>query len=255
MKTPRLLFILVGMTLLFQAVGRAQEPTSPATSNLVPASAKVVVPANTTIPLVLRNTISTRTADVGQTIYCDTIFPITVGNRIIIPDGSYVKGSVTQVVRPGHLKGKAVLGLRFDTLILPNGVTRPLRGTLSGFGSTGKETFQRKESKIQGESNKGETAGKIAETTITGAEIGTIAGAADGNLGKGLGIGSAAGAGAGLIWAALSRGKELVLPSGTNLELQLATPLTFENDEVELPSPYQNGPASPRREPGQNPSL
>jgi hypothetical protein len=68
------------------------------------------VPADTTIPLVLKNTISSRTASVGQAIYCETIYPITVGDRIVIPTGSYVKGSVTQVIRPGHVKGKAQIG-------------------------------------------------------------------------------------------------------------------------------------------------
>jgi len=252
MRSSRLLLLIMAMMLLvFEQDGRAQDTSSPAAAATVPASTKIVVPADTTIPLVLKNTISTRTASVGQAIYCETIYPITVGNRIVIPEGSYVKGSITQVVRPGRVKGRAQIGLRFDSLTLPSGVTRPLRATLSGFGTTGEERFQKKESRIEGPSSKGEDAGKVAQTTITGAEIGTIAGAADHNVGKGLGIGSAAGAAGGLIWVLATRGKEAVLPSGTNLELQLSVPLSFENDEVEPPSRYQNGPALPRREPNQ----
>lgn len=211
---------------------------------------KVVVPAKTTIPLQLMNTINTRTAMVGQAIYCQTIYPITVGNRIVIPAGSYVKGQVTQVVRPGRVKGKAQLGLRFDSITLANGTTRTLRGSLSGFGTTGNEGFSKKEGKIEGESSKGADAGKVAETTVTGAEIGTIAGAAGHDVPKGLGIGSAAGALGGLIWVLASRGKEAVLPSGTNLELQLSAPLIFEVDEVDAPSPYQSGPALPHLQHG-----
>ena len=207
-----------------------------------------MVPADTTIPLRLMNTINSRTVQPGQAIYCETIFPITVGNRIVIPRGSSVKGSVTKVVRPGHLKGKAQIGIRFDTLILPNGTTRSLRATLSGFGGTGREGFQPKESKIEGASSKGENAGKVAETTITGAEIGTIAGAASGSPVKGLGIGSLAGAAGGLVWIMASRGKEIVLPSGTNFELQLSAPLTFSRDELDPPSRYDAGPALPHNE-------
>ncbi|HLY60312.1 MAG TPA: hypothetical protein VKV95_06055 [Terriglobia bacterium] len=214
------------------------------------AQSKIVVPVDTTIPLVLKNTISSRTAAVGQAIYCETIYPITVGNRIVIPVGSYVKGSVTQVIRPGHVKGKAQIGLRFESITLASGLTRPLRATLSGFAGNGKEGFHPRESKIEGESSKGQDAGRVAETTITGTEIGAIAGAGSHNIGKGLGIGSAAGAAGGLIWVLASRGKEIMLPSGTNLELQLSAPLTFENNEVDPPSAYQNGPALPRREHG-----
>jgi type IV secretion system protein VirB10 len=192
------------------------------------------------------NTINSRTVQPGQGLYCETIFPITVGNRIVIPVGSSVKGSVTKVVRPGRGKGKAQIGIRFETLILPNGTTLPLRATLSGLGGTGKEEFQPKESKIEGASSKGDNAGKVAETTITGAEIGTIAGAASGHALKGLGIGSLAGAGGGLVWIKASRGKEIVLPSGTNLELQLNAPLTFSRDELGPPSPHDQGSALPK---------
>ena len=212
------------------------------------SASTLIIPADTTIPLRLMNTINSRTVQPGQAIYCETIFPITMRNRIVIPRGSSVKGSVTKVVRPGHLKGKAQIGIRFETLILPNGTTLPLRATLSGFGGTGREGFQPKESKVEGASSKGDKAGKVAETTITGAEIGTIAGAASGSPVKGLGIGSLAGAAGGLVWIVAGRGKEIVLPSGTNFELQLSAPLTFSRDDVEPPSPYDQGPALPHNE-------
>ncbi len=223
---------------------------APTTAPARSANMDIVVPAETTIPLRLLNSLSTRTAYVGQAIYCETIFPITVNNRIVIPVGSSVKGAVTQVVRPGRVKGKAQIGLRFETLILPSGATMRLRGTLSGYGGDGTETFKKNESKVEAASTKGEDAGKIAQTTITGAEIGTIAGVGTHRVGTGLGAGSAAGALGGLIWVLASRGKELLVPSGTTLELQLATPLTLERFDVDPPSPYDQGPKLPPREPG-----
>src|SRR5690242_6524235 len=105
MKISRVDLWIAGVALLafsVPALGQTQAPNQ--------TQSKIVVPADTTIPLVLKNTISSRTASVGQAIYCETIYPITVGNRIVIPVGSYVKGSVTQVVRPGHVKGKAKIG-------------------------------------------------------------------------------------------------------------------------------------------------
>jgi type IV secretion system protein VirB10 len=209
-----------------------------------------VVPAETTIPLILDSTVNSRTAYVGQSIYCETIFPITVGNRMVIPVGSSIKGAVTQVIRPGRVKGRAQIGLRFDQLILPNGTTRSLRATLSGFGTTGKEDFNQKEGKIKGQGSKGKDAETIARTTVPGAEIGTIVGAAKGSVGKGLGIGAASGAAAGLIWVLATRGEEVVLPRGTNLELQLAVPVSFDRDEIGPPTRYDQGPVLPRPEYG-----
>jgi hypothetical protein len=244
------LFFAAVPVFVFGAGQASQAPTQAVSTATRTANSKLVVPAETTIPLVLRNTINSRTAHSGQALYCETIFPITVGNRIVIPVGSSVKGTVTQVIRPGRLKGRAQIGLRFDTIILPNGTNSSLRAVLSGFGTTGEEDFNQKEAKIKGKSSKGADAGKIAQTTVTGAEIGTITGAVKGSPGKGLGIGSAAGAAAGLIWILASRGKDIVLPSGTNLELELTTPLSFDRDEVEPPSRYDEGPALPRHEPG-----
>jgi len=226
----------------------APAQTSPAPAAPEASASKVVVPAETTIPVELRSPINSRTAHVGQAVYAETIFPITVGSRIVIPVGSSVKGSITQVVRPGRLKGRAQIGIRFETLILTNGTTRSLRGVLSGFSGTGEEGFKPKEGKIEGRSSKGEDAGKVAQTTMTGAEIGTITGAVKGSPGKGLAMGSLVGAAGGLIWILASRGKDIVLPTGTSLELQLATPLTFERDEVDPPSRYSEGPALPRRD-------
>ncbi len=263
MKSVICVFLLASGTLF-----AGQEPTpapattpapaaTPAPANapaLVPTpkpkSWEVIIPAQTTIPLELRSIINSRTAYSGQAIYCETIFPITVGNRIVLPVGTYVKGEVTQVIHPGRVKGKAQVGIRFNSITLPNGTTRPLRATLSGFGGTGNEGFNRDESKVKGASTKGEDAGKVARTTAAGVEGGIITGVMSGHPGEGVVLGSLAGAAGGLIWVLASRGKEIVLAPGTNLELQLAAPLTFDEDDLDSPSRYRTGPEIPRRDPG-----
>jgi type IV secretion system protein VirB10 len=195
--------------------------------------------------MILLNTLNTRSAYIGQSIYCESIFPIAVGNHIIIPKGTSIRGTVTEVIRPGHVKGRAQLGLRFDEMVLPNGTTRHLRATLSGFGSAADDKFKPKEGQIEGGGSKGKDAETVARTTIPGAEIGTIVGAAKGVPLEGLGIGSAVGAAAGVAWILASRGKDIVLPHGTSLELQLLQPVNFDREEVEPSSSYDAGPALP----------
>jgi type IV secretory pathway VirB10-like protein len=126
---------------IFAAPARGQDAEKP--KEAIPQrSSAIIVPVSTTMPLALKNTINSRTAFVGQAIYCETIYPIALGNRIVIPVGTYVKGAVTQVVRPGRVKGKSQVGIRFDTITLPNGTTRPLRATLSSYAGQGNETFR-----------------------------------------------------------------------------------------------------------------
>ncbi|HEV2177207.1 MAG TPA: hypothetical protein VGW33_08400 [Terriglobia bacterium] len=215
---------------------KAESKSEPAASKSAPS--EIVVPSETTIPVELRVALNSRTAYVGQAIYCDTVYPVTVQNRIVIPAGSYIKGTVTQVVRPGRVKGRAQIGLRFDSITLPNGTTRDLRATLSGFGSTGNEKFNRNEGKVQGDSSKGKDVGTVAQTGAEGAVIGAIAGRGV----KGAGIGGAAGALGGLVWVLATRGKEVVLPSGTDLEVRLSRPLTFYPDELGFPAYQPAGP-------------
>lgn len=79
----------------------------PAASAAPAVPGTVVVPVNTNIPLELRGALNSRTAYAGQAVYCDTIYPIVVRNRVVIPVGSYVKGRVTQVQRPGACEGQS----------------------------------------------------------------------------------------------------------------------------------------------------
>ena len=227
----------------------AQNPTE--TSKPPLPDATVTVPAETHIPVSLENAINSKTAYAGQAIYCRTIFPITVDNQIVIPVGSYVRGEVTQVVKPGRIKGKAKLGIRFDSLTLPNGVTQPLRASLSSFAGSGQEGFNRKEGKVEGQSSKGQDAGKVAQTTITGAEVGSIAGISGGHTLRGLGIGSAAGAAAGAIWVMAGRGKQIYLPPGTSLELQLGAPLQFAQGQLDFSGDPPPGPVAQPQQPKQ----
>src|SRR5215472_10598385 len=107
-----------------------------------PLSTQLVVPTETTIPVELRNTINSLTAFVGQAIYCDTIFPITVGNRIVISAGGWVKGEVTQVARPGHVKGRAQLGLRSSQLLYRTVQLAPCAPRSPVIGRNGEGEFQ-----------------------------------------------------------------------------------------------------------------
>jgi hypothetical protein len=52
---------------------------------------KLLVPAGTRVPVVLKNAISTKSARVGDSVYAQTSFPIAVNNRMVIPAGTYVQ--------------------------------------------------------------------------------------------------------------------------------------------------------------------
>lgn len=192
----------------------------------------VQVKTGTRIPLSLINSVSTKHSSEGDRVYMETVFPILVDGAIVIPPGSYVAGTLTQVKRPGRVKGKGELFLRFDSLTLPNGVTRDFRARLSGVDGRGAETLERKEGKVRGEGNVGGDVRTVGEAAAGGASLGAIVGAASKSVGMGLGVGAGAGAAAGLMGVLLSRGPDAVLAKGSTIEMVLDRPIEFQRSEL-----------------------
>ncbi len=205
------------------------------------AGPKYQVDSGTKIPLSLINSVSTKHSAIGDRVYLETAFPIVVDGRVVIPAGSYVMGTVTQVKRPGRVKGRGEMFVRFDSLTLPNGVTRDFRGRLTAMDGRAAESFDREEGKISSEGNKSGDARTVGEATSAGASVGAIGGAASGNWGKGLGIGAGAGAAAGLIGVLLTRGPDAVLAKGSTVEMVLDRNLDFDDGELDFSGAYTGG--------------
>lgn len=186
-----------------------------------------IVASGTTVPLSLINTISTKHSAVGDRVYLETAFPVVVNGKIVIPVGSYVAGTVSQIKKPGRIKGRGELFIRFDSLTLPNGVTREFRARVNGADGHSNQELERSEGKVISEGDKGGDARTVAETASAGASVGSVAGAAAGHVGMGLGIGAAAGAAAGLIGVLATRGPDAILLRGSTVDMVLDRSLAF----------------------------
>ncbi len=205
---------------------------APAQQN--PAGGATVEPG-TRIPLSLINSVSTKHSAEGDRVYLVTAFPVVVNGRVVIPPGSYVAGTITQVKRPGRVKGRGEMFLRFDSLTLPNGVTRDFRARIGGLDGRASEELDKSEGKIKSEGNKSGDARTIGEAAATGASVGVIAGgAAGGHYGMGAGIGAAGGAAAGILGVLLTRGPDAVLAKGSTIEMVLDRPVRFEDSELDF---------------------
>lgn len=234
--------VVVPMALVFalmSAPAAAQQEYTGAKTEPQSAEPRVyTVPEGTKIPLQLINSVSTKTAAVGDRVYLQTAFPILSGGRIVIPPGSYVTGTVTEVKRGGKVKGRAELYIRFDSLTLPNGVTRDFRAAVHSLDAANPGRVDRTEGKVEGESNKSGDAVKVGEAAGWGTMIGGVAT----RTGKGAGIGAAAGAAAGLVGVLLTRGPDAILERGTTIEMVLDRTLKFEESELEGLGTASTGP-------------
>lgn len=192
------------------------------------------VVAGTRVPLVMINSVSTKHAAEGDRVYLETSFPILADGRVVIPPGSYVAGTITSSKRAGRVKGRSELYLRFDSLTLPNGVTRDFRARMGGLDGRSSDNFDRAEGKISGEATKGQDAVKVATAAGAGTSVGVIAGSAAGRPMMGTAVGAAAGAAAGIVGVLLSRGQDVVLGRGTVVEMVLDRSLEFTDSEIDF---------------------
>ena len=220
----------------------ASETSAPAEAS--PASAPVaaapsgkktyVVPEGTRVLLQLRSAINTKSAKQGDGVYLSSTFPVVVGNRVLIPAGVYVQGVIDRVVRAGHVKGKAQLDMHFTSIIFPNGTVVEIPGIVDALPGARKQTVKDDgEGTIQQDSDKGRNAGEVAKIAIpTGGTIGSIGGLAGGHPVAG----GLAGIGAGLAAAGLvslfTRGADVNIDSGTQVEMMLQRPLVLQEENL-----------------------
>jgi hypothetical protein len=234
MNLLRVLLLLVLLPLI--AAAQETPPPAPAPSPApatpqevsAPASKTITIAAGTSIPLVLKQGISTKNARAGDPVYAATNFPVTVNNRIVIPAGSYVQGVVDSVQRAGRVKGRAEVLVHFRTLIFPNGYTVMFPGAVESAPDTDSARVKNDEGTMQGEGTKAKDAGTIAATTGAGAAIG----AAATHSVKGMGIGAGIGAAGGLVGTLLTRGNDLRLPAGSTVDMVLERPLILDDTKL-----------------------
>ena len=177
------------------------------------AAADVTVFKGTHVLLELVSEVSTKHAKEGDHVYLRTAAPVAASGRVVIPRWSDVSGTITRTKPAGRVAGKGELYLRFDALILPNGVSRDFHARPPG-----------EEGKVAGD-------GKSADagTVMGGAGMGAMVGAIAHGL-SGAAVGGVAGAVAGVL---VSRNQDVVLRPGTHLEMVLDRDLVFHPEELE----------------------
>ena len=225
MSTRTLAVFLLALSLYAQDAAVPSEKTLSEKSFPVPVGTKVL--------LSMVNSVSTKNSVAGDRVYLETTFPIVIENRIVIPAGSYVMGTITNTKRPGKVKGKGEFFLRFDSMMLPNGVTRDFRATVSSLDGRASENLDKKEGVISSEGNKSGDVRTVGETAAMGASIGGLAGIGRAP-GMGVGIGAAAGATAGLLGVLLTRGPDAILAKGTTVEMVLDRPVSYLESELDF---------------------
>ena len=212
----------------------ATAPAEPGPSAPLPAKKSFIVPAGTKVLLQLRSSVNTKSARPGDGVYLASAFPVVVGNRVLIPAGVYVQGVVDRVERAGHVKGRAQLDMHFTSMIFPNGTVVEIPGLVNSLPGASKQKVKDDgEGTIEQEGDKARNMGKVAEVTVP---AGTTGGAIGGGLSGHPIAGTLGGMGAGLaaagIVALFTRGADVNIEAGSQVEMVLQRPLVLEEENL-----------------------
>jgi outer membrane lipoprotein SlyB len=154
----------------------------------------------TVLPVQLETSLSSATSHEGDLIVARLSEDVKAGEKVVLKEGTEVRGRVVAAVPSGRVKGRARLAIDFDR-ILAGGKER--EASLRAID-------------ITAPSGKGKDAKVIGGSAGVGLIIGAIA---DG--GKGAAIGTAVGAAAGTGAVLATRGKQVQLPAGSALKLRV----------------------------------
>ena len=128
--------ISLTITLLIAALTFAQQSSTPSQSSpsddsqvtIAGTAASIAVPAGTRFALVLTQPIQTRYIHRGDDIYAQIVSPVTAGNEVVIPPGTFVQGKVDKIERHG---GRGEIRLESMSITFPDGYTIPVPGPMT----------------------------------------------------------------------------------------------------------------------------
>ena len=179
-----------------------REPEPPPAPEFV----ELVIPSDAVLGLQIERTVSSEVARVEDRVDARVTRDVRVGDRVAIPAGSLVQGSVMEVERGGKVRERSKLGIRFHTVVLADG---------------SRLTIKTDSVVREGPSPAKESAAKIGGAAAGGAILGAILGG-----GKGAVIGGSIGAAGGTAATMAGNRQPAVLPAGSTVSVRVQQPVT-----------------------------
>jgi hypothetical protein len=192
-----------------------------------------IIPAGTKVPLTLAQAISTKNAREGDAVYAQTVFPLVLNERILIPSGTYIQGKIMHTEKAGRSKKRAEILIHFTSMIYPSGYTVMLPGSVDNTPGADNKGVKDAEGTIQQDKDTGKRLEDAAKGAAVGGTVGSIGGVAAGGL-NGARIGGLAGIAGGVAWALLKHGPELKLEVGTSIEMEIQRSITVDASRIQV---------------------
>ena len=170
--------------------------------------------SGTAIPIYLQSAINTATVSKGDSVTAVVSDNVLCNGSVVIPQGSLVYGTLTTARNAtyGSRNGRVVI--TFTKIVTPDNQTYDIYADTIDFT-------------VSNEGKISESVKSAATKAAAGAVVGLLlALLTDSNVGRSAAIGAGVGAGTGIIYAAAEKGVDAEIPSFTEMELTLKSPLS-----------------------------
>jgi hypothetical protein len=183
------------------------------------------VAAGTTIHCRLTQTLSTKLNFQNDPFTATVTEPLMIGGKQIIPVSSTIEGHIAWLVRPGRIRGVGEMRLDIEKVTFPDGRSFTLNAILvDAYGAQGVKVVG-DEGSLRGPTSRLKDLQEIGLGMGGGGFLGTVFGGFHGAV-----IGGAIGGAGALADTLRKRGRELTLPTGTQLNYQLTRELVVSAD-------------------------
>ncbi len=179
----------------------------------------MTVPEGTALKVKLATTISTFSSKVGDPFQAKVTEPVVVDGKTVIPVGATVEGRITKLDEPRRIKGKPTIALFPENLVMADGQRIMLNAVLVDTDIRGTDVNE--EGQFKGSGHDRHDQIEVGAGTAGGMLVGGLIGGGPGVL-----IGGAIGAGATTTHWLVQR-RSAILPSGTQLVLELSRPMAM----------------------------
>src|SRR5437867_2251349 len=179
------------------------QPAPPAPSPMsarpsAPETTALTVPEATQMKVKIDDALDSATSQPGDHFQATLVDPVVVGDRVALPAGSTIEGTVSDVIpaKKGLKESAGSLTLSFDRVSTPAGENAPMSAAVTRVANSTKK----KAGTIAGSAAGGALLGKILGKSSKDAAIGAV-------LGGAVGTGIAAG----------TKGSEMKIEAGTEM--------------------------------------
>lgn len=180
------------------------------------------LPAGTALRMRLRNAIDTELTQSNTPFTGELTENVTSDGRVILPVGSTVEGTITQVRGGRRIRGAALIHLQAQAVVLPDGTRIPLHAAVIDTDQFARTRVD-EEGNILRKDHVGATLAAMSLTTGGAAAAGAVIGGGVGAL-----VGAGVGAGLSTAWW-LKQDRQTHLPQDSLIVLGLTEPLQIQS--------------------------